>query len=104
MEQKTVQKFEVTKEVNGWGNMVSYKTNLGTFQVIAIYNDYYGNPRCAIQPVGYVNELVKLEGFRRNNHTGHYTSQFFDFDETMDLFLHALDRQLAKGYKLFHNL
>lgn len=104
MKQSTIEKYEVKTSLNGWGNITTYDTNMGTFEVSRRNElDYYENPIMVIVPLGFVRELPKVKGFRRNNNHNYYTCQSYNFERDMEFFLEELAKQIEKGNKLYHN-
>lgn len=67
--------------------------------------DYYGNPIYIINPVGYVNELPKIKGYRRNNVQQWYTTQSYNIEDTMkDFFTKLYEIIGTPNDTLYHNV
>lgn len=98
------ERLNITTEINGWGNITTYRTTIGTFTIQRKeYLSYYGNPTYIITPLGYIDSLPAIKYFRRNNKQQHYTTTSYNKDETMLQFLERLEEQLNKGERLYYN-
>lgn len=101
---ETEERLNIIVESNGFGNLTTYKTSLGTFVIQRMDElNYYGNPVAVITPLGYVHSLPPIQHFRRNNAKQWYTTTSYDFHETMLQFLERLEEQLNDGEILYWN-
>lgn len=102
---RTIEKrLNITTETNGWENITTYTTSIGTFTIQRKDElNYYGNPVAIIIPLGYIESLPPIKHFRRNNEKQWYSTTSYDFNETMIQFLERLEEQLNKGERLYYN-
>lgn len=79
------------------------ETTLGTFEIRRLKNSLYGNPLYSIIPIGYIDNLPKIEYARRNYSKMSYTIESYYIDEDFYYFLTRLEKAYEKGEKLYVN-
>lgn len=79
------------------------ETTLGTFEIRRLNNSFYGNPLYSIIPIGYIDNLPKIEYTRRNYSKMSYTIESYYIDEDFYVFLTRLEKAYEKGEKLYVN-
>lgn len=78
-------------------------TTLGTFEIRRLNNSINGNPMYSIIPIGYIDNLPKIEFARRNYSKMSYTIESYYIDEDFYIFLTRLEKAYEKGEKLYVN-
>ena len=79
------------------------ETTLGTFEIKRLQNSINGNPMYSIIPIGYIDNLPKIEFARRNYSKMSYTIQSYYIDESFYKFLTRLEKAYEKGDKIYVN-